>query len=154
MANQAPPNAKDKFTQGYYVPQNPHKCINQKCIYRSSYELKFFRWCDLSSAVVRWGSENMTIPYMSPLDNKWHKYYPDGYMEVRSKTGQVGKYLVEIKPEAQTVAPKVTKRKRQKTILHEQSAWVVNNAKWAAAQLFCKSKGMQFLIMTEKHLQI
>ena len=48
---------------------------------------------------------------MSPIDNRVHKYFPDFYIKVRESTGQVKKYVIEIKPKKQCIEPKVQKRK-------------------------------------------
>ena len=38
-------------------------------------------------------------------------------------------------------------------LLYEQSMYVKNQAKWQAATEFCKRKGLEFIILTEKHLK-
>lgn len=143
-----------EFLQGTYFPINKTKCLNKVCSYRSSWELKMMEWLDRSSNVVRWSSEKIEIPYISPLDGKQHRYYPDAYVEIRQPDGTVGKFIIEVKPQAQSVAPTPSKRKKQKTILYEQSMWMVNRAKWASAEQFCKLRHMKFTIVTEKHLGI
>jgi hypothetical protein len=61
------------------------------------------------------------------------------------------KYLVEVKPSKQTIPPKP--RKNSKSFLFESLAYSVNTQKWTAAQEWCKKKGYEFLIFTEKHLK-
>ncbi len=142
------------FIQGEYHPHNKAKCLNKVCIYRSSYELRLFEWCDRSTNVLKWSSEKVAIPYISPLDRKEHRYYPDAYIEIRQSDGSIGKFMVEVKPESQSVPPTPSKRKKQKTILYEQSMWIVNQAKWAACKQYCTNRHMKFTIVTEKHLKI
>ncbi len=109
-------------------------------------------WCDRSTNVVRWSSEKIEIPYVSPLDGKSHRYFPDAYIEIRGNEGTVDKFIIEVKPAGQTVPPVASKRKKEKTILYEQSMWIVNQAKWAACKTWCTRRGLKFLLVTEKHL--
>ena len=63
--------------KGRYRVANPSKYrgdIND-IIYRSSWELKFMKWCDNNTSVLEWGSETMIIPYKSPVDSKVHRYF-------------------------------------------------------------------------------
>ena len=41
--------------------------------------------CDLNPDVLKWGSEETVIPYVSPLDNKIHRYFVDFYIQVRTQ---------------------------------------------------------------------
>lgn len=147
----APPLKKDsRYHQGIFVPMNQDKFIGKTCIYRSGLELKFMRFCDNNPNVIKWGSECVTIPYYSKIDNKWHKYYVDNFVHI--KEGDVTKkYLVEIKPHKKTQPP-TTKYKKKSHLLYEQTEWVVNTCKWDAAKDFCKRNKMNFIIITEKEL--
>ena len=141
---------RKKWRQGIFVPKNQDKFIGSKAIYRSGLELKFFRFCDDNPNVLEWGSENIIVPYISPLDNRAHKYYVDNYIAIKEGTNVV-KYLVEIKPSKQTKPPTTKYRKRQH-LIYEQRQYVVNQAKWKAAKEFCRKKGLTFIILTEKEL--
>lgn len=143
-----------QFQKGIYKPVNPTKYVGvSQPTYRSSYELKFFRWCDNNPNVVRWGSESISIPYISPLDRRIHHYFPDNIVQI--KEGEIIKnYIVEIKPSKQTAPPDVNNRKSQKRVLFEQVQWAVNSAKWEAATQWCKKAGFIFLILTEQELKI
>lgn len=145
---------KDKrFYQGIFKPKNPDKFIGKTAIYRSGLELKFFRFCDDNPNIKKWGSENIIIPYHSKIDGRLHNYHVDNYVEIMEGDTLV-KYLIEIKPHAQTIEPTNSKRKKKSTILYEQTQWVINNeGKWPAARAFCKKKGWKFLIITEKELK-
>ena len=70
---------RKKWRQGVFTPTNSEKFIGSKAVYRSGLELKFFRFCDTNPNVLKWGSENVVVPYKSPLDNRVHKYYVDNY---------------------------------------------------------------------------
>ena len=92
---------------GIYKPLNPQKYKGNvnNVIYRSSWEKRFMIYCDKNRAVVEWGSEEIAISYRS-IDNRPHRYYPDFYMKVRQNNGTYKKFLIEIKPKAQTRKPK------------------------------------------------
>ena len=149
-----PLNGKGKFTQGVYRPAHPEKYIGkERPVYRSGWECKFFRWCDMNPNVLEWASEVIIIPYRSPVDGNIHRYYTDGVVLI--KEGQkLTKYLIEIKPSSQTVPPKASKRKKQSTMLYETQTYAVNTAKWAAAKEWCDRNKFSFLILTEKELGI
>ena len=147
---------KDKrYRQGVFRPNNIEKYIGKgHPIYRSSWELKFFRWADLNENVLAWGSENIVIPYVSPIDNKVHRYFVDNFIVFLDNKNNKKKFLIEIKPSKQVEKPCNTKGKRRTTILYEQKTWVVNQAKWVAAKKWADKKGYEFLILTEKELGI
>jgi|LakMenE01Jun11ns_1017448.scaffolds.fasta_scaffold9940116_4 hypothetical protein len=148
-----PSNGK-KFKQGIFKPKNLKKYIGQQPIrYLSAWELKFFRWADENSNVVEWASESVIIPYVSPMDHKVHRYYTDGVVAVREGDGVIRKYIIEIKPSAQTVLP-VKGKKRMSTMVYETARYAQNQAKWEAAKKWCDKHGYKFLILTEKELGI
>jgi hypothetical protein len=61
--------------------------------------------------------------------------------------------VVEIKPYAQTLPPTITEaKKKSRKYLNEVMTWGVNSAKWKAAREFCKDRGYEFVIITEKEL--
>lgn len=140
-----------KYRQGVYTPINQNKFIGTTAIYRSGLELKFFKFCDSNSNVIKWGSENVIIPYISPIDTKVHRYFIDNYVVIK-EGDQIKKYLIEIKPYKQTLPP-TTKYKNQQHLIYEQKQYVVNQAKWDSARKFCKKNGMSFLIITERELK-
>ncbi|NBP16589.1 head completion protein [bacterium] len=139
-----------KFKQGVFVPKNKNKFVGTKAFYRSSLELRFMKFCDNNPNVIKWGSENIIIPYVNPLDGKVHRYFVDNFVQIR-EGAEVKNYLVEIKPHSQCFPPQ-TKYKRKSNLIYEQTMYVTNQAKWAAAREFCKKKGINFLILTEKDL--
>ena len=103
-----------QYYQGKYKVKNYQKYKGDptNVIYRSSWELKFLKYCDLNDNVLEFGSEEVIVPYMSPLDNRIHRYFPDFYIKVREKNGKIKKYLIEIKPKKQVIGPsKNPKRK-------------------------------------------
>lgn len=142
-----------RFKQGEYTPANPEKYIGKRSpVYRSSWELKFFRWADLNEKVIKWGSENIIIPYINPISGTGHRYFVDCFIIYKDIKGKEWKFLIEIKPFKQTKAPENKKYKHKKTIIYEQTTWVKNQAKWSAAVKYCKKRGWKFMILTEKEL--
>ena len=101
--------------------------------------------------IIKWASEEIAIPYLSPVDRKRHRYYPDFMVELKNKDGKVETIMIEVKPKKQTEPPKPRKRKSV-TYLNEAKTYAINQAKWAAAQALCDRKGWTFRIMTEKEI--
>lgn len=140
-----------KFKQGIFRPNHPEKYKGtQPILYRSSYELKYMRWCDYNPAVISWGSESIIIPYQNPLTGRVSRYFVDSNITLKTKDGTLKKYLIEIKPSIQTMPPKPGKN--TKALLKRQAEYVKNRAKWEAAMAWSKKKGYEFTILTEKHL--
>ena len=79
--------------KGKYQPTNPQKYRGDysNIIYRSLWERKFMKYCDLNENILEWGSEEIALPYRSPIDNKIHKYFPDFYIKVKESNGAIKK---------------------------------------------------------------
>lgn len=133
---------------GRFIPKNPKKYVGRSVnniMFRSSWELYFLKWLDSNDAVLRWGSEELAIPYVSPVDNRVHRYFPDMIIMYRDNTGAVRKEIIEIKPYKESVeTPRMTARDAQ--------ALQVNKAKWIAAAQWAERNGAVFRVMTEKTL--
>lgn len=142
------------FKQGRYKPKNPQKYKGDptKIVYRSSWELKFAKWADNHPKVISWSSEELAIPYISPIDNKHHRYFPDFLLTIEKTDGSKETILVEIKPKNQTIPPK--KVKKTAKFINEVMTWGVNQAKWKAANSYCQNRGWKFMLFTEKELGI
>ena len=138
---------------GKYIPKNPQKYLGDpnNIVYRSLWERTLMVKLDEREDVLNWGSEEMNIPYRSPLDNKIHRYFPDFIAKMRKADGTTFIRMIEVKPHAQSVEPtkpkKVTKR-----FINEVMTWGVNKAKWDAARAYCADKGWEFTVITEKEL--
>ena len=141
--------------KGRYRPSNPkkYKGDSSNIIYRSLWERKFMVYCDNKTKILEWGSEEIVLPYRSPIDNKVHRYYPDFYIKVRESNGKIKRYIIEIKPKKQTVEPKMKKRKT-KGYIYEVYEYAKNQAKWKAAEEFCKDRMWEFKVLTEDELGI
>jgi hypothetical protein len=133
--------------KGRFIPKNTAKYLGDpaKIIFRSSWELKLFQWLDRTPAVMQWASEEFSIPYLSPFDNRVHQYFPDALVIYKDKFGNLKKEIIEIKPYKETVlTPKATER--------DKLALILNEAKWKAAARFAELQGMSFRVVTEKSL--
>jgi hypothetical protein len=141
--------------KGYFKPQNPQKYKGDptNIIYRSSWELVLMRYLDRHKDVLSWGSEEIIIPYRSPIDGKIHRYFPDFIVSKINKEGKKETSLIEVKPYKQTTPP-AKQEKITKKYLTEVTNWGVNEAKWKAANEYCKDRGWTFHIFTERELGI
>ena len=138
--------------KGFYKVKNREKYNGDpdNVVYRSSWELRVLKWLDDNPNVIWFASEELPIPYVSPIDNKVHRYFPDFVVRIKQKNGKEVTVMLEVKPEKQTQKP-VQKRKT-KRFLEEAATYAVNQEKWRAADLFCKEHGWQFKLITEKDL--
>ena len=108
-------------------------------------------WLDKNPAIVSWASEELIIPYVSPLDSRFHRYFPDFLVKVKTKDGSTKTMILEIKPKKQAVEP-VKKKRVTKQYLNEVMTWGVNQAKWKAAEEYALDRGWEFKVLTEEHL--
>jgi len=105
--------------------------------------------------VVSWGSEEVVVPYRSPIDGRLHRYFVDFIVTKINKEGKRETSLIEVKPASQTKPPVITEQKRKsKKYIQEVMTWGINSSKWAAAKEYCDDRGWNFIIMTEKELGI
>ena len=141
--------------KGKYYPSFPRKYKGDptNIIYRSLWERKFMVYCDRNSKILEWGSEEIALPYISPHDNRVHRYFPDFYIKVQENTGKVKRYLIEVKPLKQTTKPKRPKR-QTKGYIREAFGYARNQAKWKAAREYCADRMWEFKVITEKELDI
>jgi hypothetical protein len=110
-------------------------------------------YLDERKEVLSWGSEEIVIPYRSPIDGKIHRYFPDFIVTKINNEGKKETALIEVKPQHQTVPPKQP-TKLSKKYLTEVKTWGINEAKWKAANEYCKDRGWTFHIFTQKELGI
>jgi len=136
-----------------YKPEYPKKYQGDanNIICRSSWERRFCRWCDLNENIISWGSEEFWIPYLSPVDNRVHRYFPDFIVKVREQNGDVKTYVIEVKPKKQTLPPK-QKSRVTKSYLYEVKTYAVNQAKWKALKEWCDDHRIGFKVITEEEL--
>lgn len=142
-----------KYNQGFFHPKNPkkYKGNSQNIVYRSSWELKFMRWCDSNENILEYGSEEFCISYYNPVKQKVCKYFPDFIIKVREQNGETKTYLIEVKPKKQTKPP-VKKSRATKSFIYETKTYAVNQAKWKAAKEWSNDRKIEFKIITEEDL--
>jgi hypothetical protein len=141
--------------KGKFTPKNPKKYAGDptNIIFRSLWERKVMNWLDTNSAVLEWSSEEIAIPYLSPLDNRYHRYFPDFKVVGRKPDGGTKTMILEIKPHKETKEPAKQKRMTKRYIT-EVVTWGKNQAKWRAAKEYCLDRGWEFHIITENELGI
>jgi len=142
--------------KGKYRPSHPKKYKGDPTgiIFRSLWERKFMVYCDQNKNVLEWASEEIALPYRSPVDNKVHRYFPDFYMKVKETNGAIKNYVIEVKPLKQCSPPKRTKKGQTRGYMREAYEYAKNQAKWQAATEFCKDRQWEFKVVTEKELGI
>jgi hypothetical protein len=138
---------------GLFKPKHPEKYVGDptNIVYRSSWEAKVMSWLDNNDSIITWASEELFIPYISPVDNRWHRYFPDFLVKYRTKDNKLSTMMLEVKPKKQTAQPEPQKRKT-KQFINEVKTWGVNQAKWKAANEYCLDRGWEFKLITEDHL--
>jgi hypothetical protein len=138
--------------KGVFKPINPQKYKGDptRIIYRSRWELMFMSNLDSRPDVIQWSSEEIIVPYRSPLDNKIHRYFPDFWVKAKQVDGTIKECLIEIKPFYQTQKPKVTKNANRN--ISEAKTYAINSTKWDYARAYCEQRGWEFIVVTEKDL--
>ncbi len=141
--------------KGKYKPKHTRKYKGNptNIIYRSLWELKFMKYCDGNKNILEWCSEEIALPYRSPIDNRIHRYFPDFYIKVKENNGKVKKMIIEIKPKKQCVEP-LPQKKKTKGYIYEVYEYAKNQAKWKAAKNYCLDRGYEFKVITEDELGI
>lgn len=140
---------------GKFSPKNTNKYLGDftNIWYRSLWERRVMLHLDENPNVIGWSNEEIIIPYLSPVDNKWHRYFPDFFAKIRNKDGKTQSIVLEVKPLMQAQPPQ--KRSRMtKQYIREVVTWGVNEAKWQAAQEYCADRNWTFKVITEKDLGI
>ena len=141
--------------KGKYYPSFPRKYKGDptNIVYRSLWERKFMVYCDKNQNILEWASEEIAIPYRSPIDNRVHRYFPDFYMKVKETNGKIKNYVIEVKPAKQTKPPAKPKR-QTKGYIREAYEYARNQAKWKMAKEYCADRQWEFKVVTEKELGI
>jgi len=137
---------------GIFKPKNPGKYQGDptNIIWRSSWEFRTMKWLDENPNVLSWASEEVNIKYLSPIDGRIHRYFPDFIAKIKTNSG-IKTYMIEVKPFHQTKEPEKKKRVTKK-YLQEVATWGINEAKWKAAKEYCEERKWNFVILTEKEL--
>ena len=144
-----------KKSVGKYKVHNKEKYVAdlQEVTYRSSWELKYMKYLDRQPNVLEWASENVIIPYYNPIEKKTRRYFVDFYVKSQNPEGEIKKYIIEVKPASQCKPPK---RKKRISIKYKNDlrTYIRNQSKWKTARKWAEKRGMEFVILTEKELDI
>jgi hypothetical protein len=136
--------------KGKFSPKNPQKYRGDytNIVYRSTWECRVMTWLDGNESIIEWSSEEIVIPYKSPVDNRVHRYFPDFYVKVKQKDDTIRVQILEVKPHRQTMPPEKKKKKVTKQYINEVVTWSINQAKWRYAIEFCKERKWEFCVMS------
>ena len=146
-----------KLHSGKFRPKNisKYKGNSTEIFYRSGWELRFMSYLDKTHSVLKWSSEEIVVPYRSPIDGRKHRYFPDFWIRVKTSDGTIKESVIEIKPKVQTSPPKggpPVDRRKKRRYLREIRTWGINEAKWKAAKHYCELRNWKFQILTEDNL--
>jgi len=145
-----------KTYKGYFKPKHPEKYKGDPTtiIYRSRWESVVMSKLDAHPDIIWWQSEEIAIPYKSPVDGKVHRYFPDFLVKMKDADGKIKIILIEVKPYAQTQPPVIKEgaSKRSRKYITEVCTYGINSAKWAYAKRYCEERQYEFMIMTEREL--
>lgn len=166
MLNSAPKQG-GKYHQGLFTPVNKDKVIKLNSqgglYYRSGLEQKMMIYLDNNDKIINWGAEHLKIPYTK---TEWvsesqeyrtteHTYYPDFYYELKRENGTISKVVAEVKPYSETIEPVLNPNpsaKQLKNFEYSLKMYNKNLSKWSYMIDYCKRKGFEFIIITEKVL--
>lgn len=139
-----------------WKPKNPQKYVGDpsKITSRSSWETRLFSYLDKNESVISWNSEDIVVKYISPVDGRMHNYHIDVVAKMKTRSGEIKTFAIEVKPEVQTLPPKNTPSKKREVLLEEVETYLINQAKWEAASKFFKERGATFIVMTEYDMGI
>lgn len=136
-----------KYAQSQYKIKNPEKYMGNKTpFFRSSWEFAFMRFCDEHPNVLKWASEAIKIPYRNPFTGKYTVYVPDFFISYLDTDGRQHNELIEVKPLNQTSIKEAGRNQLRRA--HA----ALNEAKWAAAKLWCKQNNVTFRVVSENDI--
>jgi hypothetical protein len=129
-----------------YKPINREKYVGdiETITCRSLWERSVCKFLDENENILKWSSEELAIPYVNPFDKKIHNYYPDFLIQFKEKNN-LKNWIVEIKPKKQTLLKENASKK-------EKITWLINQAKWKAAEAYCLKHNFEFKLLTEKEI--
>jgi hypothetical protein len=138
---------------GKFSPKNINKYLGDptNIWWRSLWERRVMVHLDENTKVIEWSNEEIIIPYLSPVDNRWHRYFPDFFAKIKNKDNQFESFVIEVKPKKQSAPPK-RPGKITKSYINEVVTWGINEAKWKAADEYCKDRNWKFIVLTEDQL--
>lgn len=105
-------------------------------------------WLDMNEKVRAWSSESVVVPYVSPIDDRVHRYIVDFMIETTA-----GTFLVEVKPQKECIPPRTGKGRRKQLVEAEARTYAQNTAKWQAAEQYAHAMGYKFQVWDEVTLK-
>jgi len=170
------PQENAKTNQGYYRIANPSKYVGDPnlCIYRSSWEFAFMKYCDYSPSILRWSAEPISIPYYdrtakleenaklgldnnNPANWKVSNYHIDFWIEQDKGDGQIEKMFIEIKPSIKLKKPIPPKEgctaKEERNYICLMKEYLQNESKFAACKAWAEKNNAKFYVFTEDTLK-
>lgn len=136
--------------QGRFIPRHPERYVGDTAsiYYRSSQELDFMNFLDLSPVVSSWTSENpgTAIPY--DYQGVQHTYFPDFLVRFSDDTlnRKANKIAVPREP-VSLIELKPDSHYNNNVTGSDKEQVAINKAKFSAAETFCKSKGWSFRVL-------
>lgn len=144
------------YKQNFYEVINEEKYVGGEApFFRSGLEERMMYYLDHNKNVIKWCYERVIVPYISPIDNKAHRYFVDFFAKVKDMNGDIINFLMEVKPFEQTLPPRKPKTKRKKSQIRYQielKTYMINQAKWKFASEYARKKGWEFVVVTEKDI--
>lgn len=144
----------EKFKQGFFKPRNPqkYKGNSDRIIFRSTYEYAAMKFFDDQVNIIEWASEEKAIPYKNPVTKRVSRYFPDFFVKLRNKDGQIESMIIEVKPKSKLLVPFKKPNGSMKSYNFQLKEYLVNMAKFEQATKYAEDRGMTFKIMTEEDL--
>ena len=146
-----------RYSKPYkFHPRNTKKYVGNidEIWVRSSWELKTMVFFDNNPSIVKWSSEETIVPYIDKVSGRQRRYFVDFTVQYKTRSGEIKKSLVEVKPKAQTLPPKKPSRMTKK-YMTEVTTYITNTSKWEHAQDWVKTHGFDsFIILTEDDLKL
>ena len=143
--------ARGRKTQYKVLNEDKYAGKVDSIVCRSSWERFVCRHLDGNTNVRKWASEEVIVPYISPLDGQYHRYFVDFFVELDDGT----KFIVEVKPHKETMPPDLpASGKKTPSYARACQTYSVNLAKWDAAKRWAEKNDMRFFIWTEHELRM
>jgi len=108
-------------------------CMQTSVTYRSSWEFRAFEICSTLSKmgqIESWASEASVFTYHNPIKEKDSKYYMDLTILQKDDKGRDVITFIEIKPNKETIPPKMPKNGNKISYNKALQTFSVNTAKW------------------------
>lgn len=149
--------SKSRYKQGYFDVSRSTKYMNssEPCIYRSSLEFKFMKWCEITNRVLNWNSEPFSLKYICLETGKERNYWID--FTIITQTPET--WLIEVKPHKEVLEAerfgklyhKLSDVERKRFVMANKVA-AKNWSKWSHARKICQDRDWKFVLVTEKFL--